>query len=177
VVAALAAEVPGVLAQVVEDRIYALLPGPPEDAAARSRGSAASAAVGVSSHRTGAAEARRALDEAELVLRVTEAGGGPPGEEIGEGTYRLLFRVWRATPRRSEASTRTRWPRWCATTSSTRPDLLGTLAAYLDANCNTRRRSRSTPTGTRWATAWTACASSPDWIRSGARTGSAGASG
>src|ERR687895_300386 len=56
------------------------------------------AEIGVSSYRSGAAEARRALEEAELVLGLTAAGVGPPGAEIGSGTYRLLFRVMASHP-------------------------------------------------------------------------------
>ena len=82
------------------------------------------AAVGVSSHRR-AAEARRALEEAELGV-VTAAGGGPPGEEIGEGTYRLLFRVLASHPQevRSHEDTVAALVRYDEQYST---DLLGTL--------------------------------------------------
>ena len=96
--AALAAELPGALAQAVEDKVYALLPGPPDPARRAAARLGRHAEIGLSSYRSGAAEARRALEEAELVLGVTAAGGGPPGAEIGEGTYRLLFRVLASHP-------------------------------------------------------------------------------
>jgi hypothetical protein len=143
VVAALAAEVPGVLAQVVEDKIYALLPVPPEDARRAATRLGRHAAVGVSSHRTGAAEARRALDEAELVLRVTEAGGGPPGEEIGEGTYRLLFRVMASHPQEVRSFYEDTVAPLVRYDEQYSTDLLGTLAAYLDANCNMNATAQS----------------------------------
>jgi PucR C-terminal helix-turn-helix domain/GGDEF-like domain len=143
VVAALAAEVPGALAQVVEGRIYALLPGPPEDARRAATRLGRHAAVGVSSHRTGAAEARRALDEAELVLRVTEAGGGPPGEEIGEGTYRLLFRVLASHPHEVRSFYEDTVAPLVRYDEQYSTDLLGTLAAYLDANCNMNATAQS----------------------------------
>ena len=96
--AALAAELPGALAQAVEDKVYALLPGEPEPARRAAARLGRHCQVGLSSYRSGPAEARRALEEAELVLGVTAAGGGPPGAEIGEGTYRLLFRVLASHP-------------------------------------------------------------------------------
>src|ERR687891_2268483 len=93
-IAALAAEIPGALAQTVEDKVYALLPGPPDPARRAAARLGRQAQIGMSSYRSGAAEARRALEEAELVLGVTAAGGGLApaggGGEVGSGTYRLL---------------------------------------------------------------------------------------
>jgi len=135
-VAALAAELPGALGQPVDGKVYALLPGPPEAARRAATRLGRHAQVGVSSYRAGAGEARRALDEAELVLRVTAAGGGPPGEEIGEGTYRLLFRVLASHPQEVRSfydDTVAPLVRYDEQYST---DLLGTLGAYLDNNCN-----------------------------------------
>ena len=90
------------------------------------------AQIGLSSYRSGAAEARRALEEAELVLGVTAAGGGPPGAEIGEGTYRLLFRVLASHPQEVRSffedtvAPLVRYDEQYAT------DLVGTVEAYLD---------------------------------------------
>jgi PucR C-terminal helix-turn-helix domain/GGDEF-like domain len=136
IVASLVAEVPGALAQVVEGKVYALLPGSPEQARHAAAHLGRHAQVGVSSHRSGPAEARRALDEAELVLRVQAAGGGPPGEEIGEGAYRLLFRVLASHPQEVRSfyeDTVAPLVRYDEQYSS---DLLGTLTAYLGNNCN-----------------------------------------
>jgi hypothetical protein len=135
-VAALAAELPGALAQVVEDKVYALLPGAPEPARRAATRLGRHAEIGLSSYRTGAAEARRALEEAELVLGVTAAGGGPPGAEIGEGTYRLLFRVLASHPQEVRSfyedtvAPLVRYDEQYAT------DLVGTVDAYLANNCN-----------------------------------------
>jgi DNA-binding PucR family transcriptional regulator len=136
VIASLAAEVPGALAQAVEGKIYALLPGPPEDARRAAARLGRHAEVGISSHRSGAAEVRRALDEAELVLRVTAAGGGPPGEEIGEGTYRLLFRVLASHPQEVRSFYEDTVAPLVRYDEQYSTDLLGTLAAYLGNNCN-----------------------------------------
>ena len=134
--ASLAAEVPGALVQAVGERLYALLPGEPEHARRVAARLGRHAAIGVSSYRSGAAEVRRALEEAELVLGVTEAGAGPPGDEIGESTYRLLFRVLASHPQEVRSfydDTVAPLVRYDEQYST---DLLGTLSAYLDNNCN-----------------------------------------
>jgi DNA-binding PucR family transcriptional regulator len=70
------------------------------------------------------------------VLGVTAAGGGAPLEEIGGGTYRLLFRVMASHPQEVRSfyedtvSTLVRYDEQYST------DLLGTLDAYLGNNCN-----------------------------------------
>jgi DNA-binding PucR family transcriptional regulator len=87
-------------------------------------------------YRTGASEVRRALDEAELVLRVTAAGGGAPGEEIGEGTYRLLFRVLASHPQEVRSFYEDTVAPLVRYDEQYSTDLLGTLTAYLDNNCN-----------------------------------------
>src|ERR671911_1829542 len=136
VVASLAAELPGALAQAVEGKVYALLPGSPEDARRAATRLGRHAEVGISSHRTGAAEVRRALDEADLVLRVTGAGGGPPGGEIGEGTYRLLFRVLASHPQEVRSFYEDTVAPLVRYDEQYSTDLLGTLTAYLDNNCS-----------------------------------------
>jgi sugar diacid utilization regulator len=135
-IAALASELPGTLAQTVENKVYALLPGSPDLARRAAARLGRQAQIGMSSYRSGAAEARRALDEAELVLGVTAAGAGPPGAEIGSGTYRLLFRVMASHPHEVRSfyedtvAPLVRYDEQYAT------DLIGTLDAYLVNNCN-----------------------------------------
>jgi DNA-binding PucR family transcriptional regulator len=134
--AALMAEVPGVLVQAADGRVHALLPGAPE----RARGVAARLGrqlpLGVSSWRAGASEVRRSLEEAELVLGVTSAGAGPPGDEIGQGTYRLLFRVLASHPQEVRSFYDDTVAPLVAYDEQYSTDLLGTLSAYLDNNCN-----------------------------------------
>lgn len=134
--AALMAEVPGALAQAVGARVYSLLPGEPDHARRVATRLGRHAALGLSSHRSGPADVRRALEEAELVLGVTVAGGSPPGDEIGQGTYRLLFRVLASHPQEVRSffdDTVAPLVRYDEQYST---DLLGTLSAYLDNNCN-----------------------------------------
>jgi hypothetical protein len=135
-IAALAAELPGALTQAVEDKVYALLPGPPDPARRAAARLGRHATIGVSSYRSGAAEVRRALEEAELVLGVTAAGGGPPGAEIGEGTYRLLFRVLASHPQEVRSFYEDTVAPLVRYDEQYSTDLIGTLDAYLRGNCN-----------------------------------------
>jgi hypothetical protein len=136
VTASLRAEVPGALAQSVEGKVYALLPGHPELARRAAARLGRHTMVGVSSHRSGGVEVRRALEEAELVLGVTAAGVGPPGEEIGEGTYRLLFRVLASHPQEVRSFFEDTVAALVRYDEQYSTDMLGTLSAYLDNNCN-----------------------------------------
>jgi hypothetical protein len=135
-IAALAAELPGVLAQAVDGKVYALLPGPPDPARRTATRLGRHAEIGVSSYRSGAGEARRALEEAELVLGLTAAGVGPPGAEIGSGTYRLLFRVMASHPQEVRSFFDDTVAPLVAYDEQYATDLVGTLDAYLANNCN-----------------------------------------
>jgi hypothetical protein len=135
-IAALSADLPGALAQAVDGRVYALVPGSADQARRTAARLGRHADIGLSSYRSGARDARRALEEAELVLGVTAAGGGPPGAEIGEGTYRLLFRVLASHPdevRSFYEDTVAPIVRYDEQYAS---DLVGTLDSYLAHNCN-----------------------------------------
>ncbi len=135
-IAALSAELPGALAQALDGKVYALLPGSPDLVRRTVARLGRQTEIGISSHRSGAGDARRALEEAELVLGVTAAGGGPPGAEIGEGTYRLLFRVLVSHPSEVRSffedtvAPIVRYDEQYAT------HLLSTLDSYLANNCN-----------------------------------------
>src|SRR3954454_12296381 len=96
-VAVINAERPDALAQVVGDRVYALLPCSPEDARRVATRLGRQAAFDLSSCYGSRGKQRRAMEEAELVLEVSLGGHGP-GEEIGDTTYRLLFRVLASHP-------------------------------------------------------------------------------
>jgi PucR C-terminal helix-turn-helix domain/GGDEF-like domain len=134
--AAIAGERPGSLAQTVDGRVYALLPGTVDDARRVATRLGRSATVGISSHYLDASDMRRALEEAELVLGVTAAGGGPPGEEIGGGTYRLLFRVLASHPEEVRSFYEDTIAPLVRYDEQYTTDLVGTLSAYLDQNCN-----------------------------------------
>ena len=144
VVATIAGEYPGALAQHMDDRVYAVLPADtPESTQAAARDLAARlqrhGIVGVSSFYGDPSELSRAIQEAELVLDVlrrSDGEGGPIPEDIGRGTYRLLFRVLASHPEEVRSfyedtvAPAVRYDDQYAT------DLVGTLEAYLDRNCN-----------------------------------------
>jgi sugar diacid utilization regulator len=141
-VASIAAERPDALAQIVGDRVYALLPVSVEEARRVATRLGRQAAVGISSRYSSPAELRRALEEAELVLEVSVDGEGP-GEEIGDTTYRLLFRVLASHPEEVRSffeDTVAPIVRYDEQYSS---DLVGTLTAYLSSNCNMNATAQS----------------------------------
>jgi hypothetical protein len=133
--AAISGERPGALTQTVGGRVYALLPGSLEDAR-RVANRLGQALVGISSHYTEPSDLRRALEEADLVLGVTMAGGGPPAEDIGGGTYRLLFRVLASHPEEVKSFYEDTLAPLVRYDNQYSTDLVGTLEAYLGQNCN-----------------------------------------
>jgi DNA-binding PucR family transcriptional regulator len=143
VVATIAGEHPGALAQHMEGsgRVYALLPG--ADAAA-TLGAARRVAtrlqrhgtVGVSSFYGDVADLGRALQEAELVLDVLRRSDVPIDEDIGTGTYRLLFRVLASHPEEVRSFYEDTVAPLVAYDAQYSTDLVGTLSAYLERNCN-----------------------------------------
>src|SRR3954465_15444712 len=100
VIATITGAEPGALADHLDGRVYAILPGTggddaPDTTTARGRGLAPRlrrhGTVGVSSFYSDPAELPRAIQEAELVLDVLkqgEGGGWDGVQDIGTGTYR-----------------------------------------------------------------------------------------
>jgi hypothetical protein len=142
-IAAVTSERPGAVAQTVDGRVYAIVPGSPEEVRGVTGRLGRQALVGVSSHHLDAAEARRALEEAELVLRVTVAGGGPPEEDIGGGTYRLLFRVLASHPDEVKSFFEDTVAPLVRYDDQYSTDLMGTVEAYLGENCSMNATARS----------------------------------
>ncbi len=146
VVATIAGEHPGALAQHMDGgggsgRVYALLPG--ADAAATLAAARRLAArlqrhgtVGVSSFYGDVADIGRAIQEAELVLDVLRRSDVPIDEDIGTGTYRLLFRVLASHPEEVRSFYEDTVAPLVAYDAQYSTDLVGTLSAYLERNCN-----------------------------------------
>jgi sugar diacid utilization regulator len=145
VVATIAGEVPGALAQHMDGRVYALLPAAGGDDAPE--GTLASArrlatrlqrhgTVGLSSFYADPAELPRAIQEAELVLDVLRQSDAPIAEDIGTGTYRLLFRVLASHPEEVRSFFEDTVAPIVRYDDQYRTDLVGTLESYLDQNCN-----------------------------------------
>ena len=141
VVATICGEVPGALAEVFESRVYALLPASgADDAPERTRATARTLAdrlrrwgsVGLSTFHSDPAGFRLAIQEAELVL---ETGLGS-AQDIGTGTYRLLFRVLASHPEEVRSFYEDTVAPIVRYDDQYRTDLVGTLDAYLEHNCN-----------------------------------------
>jgi sugar diacid utilization regulator len=93
-------------------------------------------AVGLSRFHEDPTELTRALDEAELMLEVVRRAASPSGDEIVDGTYRLLFRLLASFPdelRSYHAATIAPLVRH---DDQYQTDLVRTLEAYLETNCN-----------------------------------------
>jgi sugar diacid utilization regulator len=133
--AAIAAEAPNAIAQRVGERVYALLPGTVEEARKLATRLGRNTTVGISSRYNEPSDLRRALEEAELVLEVT-AGGGAPEQDVGEGTYRLLFRVLASHPDEVKSFYEDTIAPVVKYDEQYSTDLLGTLEAYLAENCS-----------------------------------------
>jgi sugar diacid utilization regulator len=150
VVATIAGEHPGALAQHMDGaggppRVYALLPAnggdeAPEATLASARRLAARlqrhGTVGLSSFYADPGELARAMQEAELVLDVLKQSDAPIAEDIGTGTYRLLFRVLASHPEEVRSFYEDTVAPIVKYDDQYRTDLVGTLEAYLDQNCN-----------------------------------------
>jgi sugar diacid utilization regulator len=134
--AVIASERPEALAQVVKERVYAILPCSVEQARRLAARLSRSATVGISSFYSSPAELGRALEEAELVLDVTAAGGAAPGQDIGGGTYRLLFRVLASHPQEVRSFYEDTIAPLVAYDDQYTTQLVETLEAYLAENCN-----------------------------------------
>jgi DNA-binding PucR family transcriptional regulator len=145
VVATVAGEYPGALAQHIDGRVYALLPATGADEAPEATLAAARklagrlqrhGTVGLSSFYVDPSEFRRAVQEAELVLEVLRQSDAPIAEDIGSGTYRLLFRVLASHPEEVRSFYEDTVAPIVKYDDQYATDLVGTLDAYLDQNCN-----------------------------------------
>jgi PucR C-terminal helix-turn-helix domain/GGDEF-like domain len=128
-------EAPGAIAQAVGPKVYAILPGSPERAQEVAARVGKHARVGISSHYRKPGDLRRALEEAELVLEV-QSRGGASAADMGDGTYRLLFRVLASHPEEIRSfydDTVAPIVRYDREYSS---ELVRTLETYLAQNCN-----------------------------------------
>ena len=148
VVATITGDEPGALAEHLDGRVYAILPGTGGDDAPEHHDRARRAlatrlrrhgTVGVSSFYSDPAELPRAIQEAELVLDVLkqgEGGGWDGVQDIGTGTYRLLFRVLASHPEEVRSFYEDTVAPIVRYDDQYRTDLVGTLEAYLEQNCN-----------------------------------------
>jgi sugar diacid utilization regulator len=152
VVATIAAEHPGALAEQLDGnvgdprpRVYAVLPSAVgDDSAAATQSSARQLAerlrhhaiVGLSSFHADPAELGEAMREAELMLDVLRHSREPIAEEIDGGTYKLLFRMVASHPEEVRTFYEATIAALVRYDDRYNTELVPTLQAYLDANCN-----------------------------------------
>jgi sugar diacid utilization regulator len=154
VVALISSEYAGALAQHIESgvsgRVCALLPAIGDGDQTATVTAARTLAgrlqrhgvVALSSFYADPGELGRAIQEAELVLEVLQRGdglggvGGPTSEDIGTGTYRLLFRVLASHPEEVRSFYEDTVASIVRYDDQYRTDLVQTLEAYLEHNCN-----------------------------------------
>jgi len=149
VVALIGSEYAGALAQHIEGgaagRVYALLPSTGDQTATVTAARTLAGrlqrhgVVALSSFYADPGELGRAIQEAELVLEVLQRGdglGGPIQEDIGTGTYRLLFRVLASHPEEVRSFYDDTVAAIVRYDDQYRTDLVQTLEAYLEHNCN-----------------------------------------
>jgi PucR family transcriptional regulator, purine catabolism regulatory protein len=144
VVALITGEYGGALAQYMDGRVYALLPSVQDGAPMETQGAARRLAgrlerhgsVGLSSFYSEVTDLPRGLQEAELVVDVLEQSDGEITEDIGRGTYRLLFRVLASHPEEVRSFFEDTVAAIVRHDDQYGTDLVGTLDAYLGNNCN-----------------------------------------
>jgi sugar diacid utilization regulator len=152
VVATIAAEHPGAIAEQLggtvgdpRPRVYAVLPSAVGDgsvaatqASARqlAEGLRQHAIVGLSSFHADPAALGEAIREAELMLDVLRHSREPITEEVGGGTYQLLFRMLASHPDEVRAFYESTIAALARYDDRNNTELIRTLQAYFDANCN-----------------------------------------
>ena len=152
VVATAASEYPGALAHELHEagddgppRVYAALPAAGHGDVPRATLLAARrlaerlrpyGTVGLSSFHSDSAELGCAVREAELMLDVLKHTGTAITDEIGSGTYKLLFRVLASHPEEVREFYDTTIGSLAGYDELNRTDLIRTLGAYLRCNCN-----------------------------------------
>src|SRR3954447_5243267 len=141
--AILTGEHPGALVEKVDGQLFALLPAIESDGE-RTLDSARRIAarvrrygtVGISGFCADPALLSDALDEAELVVRVLAHAPETMREGAMTGTYRLLLRTLAAYPEEIRALYEDTIAPLARYDDQYRTELVGTLSAHLEANCN-----------------------------------------
>ncbi|HWF54337.1 MAG TPA: helix-turn-helix domain-containing protein, partial [Solirubrobacteraceae bacterium] len=150
VLAIIAGEHHGALAQVLDGggspRVYAILPaatsGPQagQSCAVLARRLAARlepyGAVATSSFQCDPAALRQAVREAEFALEVARHSGALVTDEIGNATYKLLFRMLAFSPAAVHDFYEDTMAAMVRYDEQNRTELVATLQAYLSSNCN-----------------------------------------
>ena len=143
---------PGAVAQLLDGRIYALLPADTRDGAGPESAARSLAErlrkhgpTAISSLYMDPGELHRAVEEAELVLEVVSRDErmAETMSEAGSGVYRLLFRVLASHPDEMRSFFEDTVGPVVRYDDRYHTDLLGTLEAYLSQECNMNATARA----------------------------------
>lgn len=127
----------GAIAQLVNDRIYALVPINFDAVADLAEKVSDRGLVAVSSSYTSPSDARTALEEAELMLAIVDEDKAAPVDDIYLDTFRLLFRVLASHPEEMRRFSERTIGALVQHDEQYQTDLIRTLGAYLhEHNCN-----------------------------------------
>jgi len=153
--ALISGEYPGSISELVEERIYSVLPARGGDEAPEMTVNAAAGLAGrlrgygktgISSFYANPAELRRALQEAELVLEVVsrdERMAEQLSAGMGSGVYRLLFRALASHPEEVRSFYEDTVAPLVRYDDQYHSDLLATLESYLANDCNMNATARA----------------------------------
>lgn len=147
-IATIAAECPGALVEVCGERLYVLVPGPLERARRLSErlSVAGRATTARSSHYRQAADAALAVEEAEMLLALAEAGGYADADDPAWDSLRLLFRGFAADPGEIARFSEERVGELIRHDESQGSELQSTFWAYQETNCNMNLTAKATYT-------------------------------
>jgi sugar diacid utilization regulator len=153
--ALLATEYPGSISELIEERVYAVLPARGGDEAPELTVNAAAGLAGrlrrygktgISSFYADPTDLRRAIQEAELVLEVVsrdERMAEQLASGMGSGVYRLLFRALASHPEEVRSFYEDTVAAIVRYDQQYHTELLGTLEAYLANDYNMNGTARS----------------------------------
>jgi hypothetical protein len=145
-IAAVAAERPDALAEVSAGRVYILLPGTIEEARRLAGQLDGRGTVALSSRYREATDARLALEEADLLLTMAEAGGLDSASTPSWDSIRILFRTFVADPDElARFSEETVGP-LVGYDEQQGSELQATFWAYQESNCNMNLTAKATYT-------------------------------
>jgi purine catabolism regulator len=135
VIATVAAERPDALAETADGRVYVLVPGGLERARKLAQRLTDRVTVALSSRYLEAGDARLALEEAELLLLLAEAGGRNADTPSWD-SLRLLFRTYVADPEELKRFSEQTVGELVRFDERQESELQVTFWAYQESNCN-----------------------------------------
>jgi hypothetical protein len=145
-VATVAAERPDALVEAHGNRVWALLPGAPQEAQRISVCLLGRARSALSSRYRQAADARLALEEAEILLALVEASGYDNADRPTWDSLRILFRTFVADPEELVSFSERTVGGLVRHDGEHGSELEATFWAYQESNCNMNLTAKATYT-------------------------------